>query len=259
MARPLAVITGASSGIGAVFARKLAGRGYDLILSARRRDRLESIVREVPGAHRIFAADLSRPEGIEALASEIGSEPVDLLVNNAGFGTKGRFFESPLEDNERMHRVHMDAVLALTHAVLPGMVRRDSGAVINVSSVAGYARSPGNVSYCATKAWINAFTEGLYLELKGLNSKVVVQALCPGFTYTEFHDVMKVDRGAVPKWLWMDAGVVVDASLDALRTGKLFVVPGWPYRLLTAVMPKLPVGLRLRAEAASPHSKSRMK
>jgi short-subunit dehydrogenase len=114
------------------------------------------------------------------------------------------------------------------------------------------------VSYCATKAWINAFTEGLYLELKGAGSRVGVQALCPGFTYTEFHDVMGADRAAVAKWLWMRADDVVEASLEALGTGKLFVVPGWQYKLVVAVGTKFPAALRLALQARSPHTRSRL-
>ena len=126
-------------------------------------------------------------------------------MNNAGFGTKGRFYESPLATQAAMHRVHIDATMRLSHAALRSMTARDEGAIVNVSSVAAFVRSPANVSYCATKAWINAFTEGLYLELKGAGSKVDVQSLCPGFTYTEFHDVLGADRNKVPKWLWMNA------------------------------------------------------
>lgn len=259
MSRPLAAITGASSGIGSVFARQLSGRGYDLLLIARRKDRLDQLAAELPGSHRSLAADLSTLDGIRSVAERLRAEPrLELLVNNAGFGTKGRFFEAPFDDQERMHRVHIDTTLALTHAVLPGFVRRNSGGIINVSSVAGFARSPGNVSYCATKAWMNAFTEGLYLDLKTVNSAVRVQALCPGFTYSEFHDTMGVGRDSVPRWLWMQADRVVAASLAGFDNGKLFVVPGWPYRLLASLLPRLPTGLRVRLEAGSPHSRSRL-
>lgn len=262
MPRPLALITGASSGIGEVFARKVATRGYDLVLVARRRDRLEALARELKtnGVHAVpLAADLSTADGIQEVAHRIAAESsLDLLVNNAGYGLKGRFWETPVEDQERMQTVHIDATLRLTHAALSGMVRRNSGAIVSVSSVAAYARSQGNVGYCASKGWINDFTEGLYLELKSAGARVKVQALCPGFTYTEFHDVMGVRRDRIARWLWMDAGYVVEESLKGLEAGKLFVIPGWQYRMTTVLMPRLPSWLRLRMERASPHSRDRV-
>jgi uncharacterized protein len=258
MSRPLAAITGASSGIGAEFARKLAARGYDLLLIARRLERLRKMAGELPVDAEPLAADLAVPEDLERVAVRLAGEPrLTLLVNNAGFGTQGRFFEVPFEDQARMHRVHIDAILRLTHAALGGMVRRGRGGVINVSSVAAFARGPANVSYCATKSWINAFTEGVYLELHGMGSKVTVQALCPGFTRTEFHDVAGMDRGAIPRWLWMSAGEVVDASLAGLDTGKLFVIPGWKYRLFVSWFTRLPARLRLWMEGRSPTSGGR--
>ncbi len=250
MPRPLAAVTGASAGIGAEFARKLAARGYDLLLIARRLERLEKMAAELPVDAEPFAADLALPADLERVAARLAGEPrLALLVNNAGFGTHGTFFEAPFEDQARMHRLHIDAVLRLTHAALGGMVSRNQGGVINVSSVAAFARSPANVSYCATKCWINAFTEGVYLELRGIGSQVTVQALCPGFTYTEFHDVMGMDRGLIPRPLWMSAAEVVDASLAGLDARKLFVIPGWKYRLFVSWLSLLPAGIRLRLEA----------
>ena len=259
----MAAITGASAGLGTVFARKLAAGGYDLLLIARRADRLRQVAEEVSRAHGVEAqtmtADLSRLDEIDAVAARLtGEARLALLVNNAGFGTKGRFWETALEDQVAMHRVHIDATMRLTRAALAAMVPRDEGAVINVSSVAAFFRSPANVSYCATKAWINAFTEGLRLELAGVGSRVAVQALCPGFTYTEFHDAMGVDRAVVPKWLWMRAEDVVGESLDALPRRKLFVVPGWQNKLVVAIGTKLPASLRTALQARSPHTKSRL-
>ena len=261
--RELAAITGASAGIGAEFARQLAAGGSDLLLIARRRERLEALAGELARAHGVavdvMEADLSATADIERVAARLAGESrLTLLVNNAGFGTKGRFWQTAIEGQVAMHRVHMDATMRLTHAALGGMVTRNAGGVINVASVAGFARSQSNVSYCATKAWINAFTEGVHLELRGIGSKVRVQALCPGFTYSEFHDVMGMDRGAIPKWLWCSAESVARESLDGLRAGKLFVVPGWPYKLLVAAITKLPGWLRVRAEGASPHTKGRL-
>ena len=256
MARPLAAVTGASAGIGAAFARKLAARGYDLLLIARRRDRLEQLAAELPVDAEPFPADLSVPEEIERVAQRLSGDPrLDLLVNNAGFGTRGRIFEAPFEEQARMHRVHVDATLRLTHAALAGMVRRDRGGIINLASVAAFARSPNNVSYCATKTWIHVFTEGVYLELRGIRSKVKVQSLCPGFTHSEFHDVLGVDRSFIPARLWMSAEDVVETSLQGLDRGKLFVIPGWKYRLFVSLFPRLPSALRLRLEAKPRYTK----
>jgi short-subunit dehydrogenase len=239
--RPVAAITGGSSGIGAEFARQLAGRGYDLILTARRRDRMEALARELGCRVEIVVADLAVDADVERVADRLRSEPrLRLLVNNAGFGTLGRFWKVEVADEDRMHRVHVLATMRLTHAVLKPMMERGSGGVINVSSVAGFFAYPGSVSYSATKAWINRFTECLGLELIHGGSRVRMQALCPGFTYSEFHDVMGIDRSSVPKSMWMNARDVVAASLSGLDAGRLFVIPGWRYRLLVAVGSVIP-------------------
>jgi uncharacterized protein len=256
LAQSLVAITGASSGIGAVFARKLAP-DYDLLLIARRKDRLEELARELEQSRgtrvEVLEADLCAPGDLEKVAARLASDPkLVMLINNAGFGSKGRFWEAPLESQTQMHQLHVMAAMRLTHAALGNMVPRDLGAVINVASVASFVRSQGSVSYGATKAWMTAFTEGLYLELKGMRSHVLVQALCPGFTYSEFHDTMAVSRSALagPK-LWLRAEDVVDASLEGLRRGKLFVIPGWRYRVLLALLTKLPSSLRIALEARS--------
>jgi short-subunit dehydrogenase len=264
MTNSLAAITGASAGIGSVFARKLAAQGYDLLLIARRGDRLEQLAAELERAHQIHAetctADLSVAEDMDRIAARLAAEPrLDLLVNNAGFGVKGRYWEAPLEANLKMHRLHIDAILRLTNAALAAMVARGRGAIINVASVAGFTRSPGSATYCATKAWLIAFTEGLYLDLKSARSPVVVQALCPGFTYSEFHDVAGVDRASIPKPFWLNAEDVVDASLAGLRRRKLFVVPDWKYKLIVALVNRIPVRMRLAFEAGAPHNRARMR
>jgi uncharacterized protein len=189
--RPVALITGASSGIGEAFARKLAARGFDLILVARRAERLAQIARELPAESTIVVADLTTEEGMHATCQTIGACPwLEILVNNAGFGTLGRFWQTDLAGQEAIHRLHVMAAMRLTHAALTGMTERARGSVINVSSVAAFGQSEGNVSYCATKAWMNSFTEGLAIELRHAGSPVRVQALCPGFTVTEFHDTL---------------------------------------------------------------------
>ncbi len=254
----LAVITGASSGLGEVFARKLALQGYQLLLVARREDRLRSLANSLGPAHEILAIDLANPDALERLAAKLESSPnLQLLVNNAGFGTKGVFWETDYRQQFQMHQLHVMATLRLSRAALAGMVNRNSGALINVASVAGFFRSRGNVSYCATKAWTNAFTEGLHLELKRSGSAVKVQSLYPGFTYTEFHDQMGVSRDSVPKMFWMPAEFVVNESLRGLSRGKLYVIPGWHYKFLVAIGTRLPIWFRLKLQSRSPHTKGR--
>jgi hypothetical protein len=245
-AKPLAVVTGASSGIGAAYARALAARGYDLVLVARRQERLQQLAddlsRRFRGACTVLRADLTDAAELRQVEEFLAGAPhLELLVNNAGFGTLGRFSDGPVEIQDAMHRLHVLATLRLTHAALRNLTARGQGAVVNVSSVAAFAPRPGSTSYYATKAWINCFTEGLYLELKCAGSRVRVQALCPGFTLTEFHEVLGLDRKAIlgASW-WMAAEDVVEASLRGLEKGKLFVVPGLRYKLLVGLLRLLP-------------------
>ena len=262
--RPIALVTGASSGLGAEFARQLARDGFDVVLVARRRERLEELAQEISAAHaaqaEVLAADLADEKDCRRVASRVaGEERLEILVNNAGFGTKGRFWEGELEIQEKMHRLHVLATMRLAHAALPGMVRRGRGGIINVSSSAAFGRSPGNVSYCATKSWMNAFTEGLALELHNLGSPVRVQALCPGFTWSEFHDTMGVSRSIVPASWWMKAEEVVAISLRGLERGKIIVVPGWRYRCFAALIGVLPFRLRFRLEARAPYRRDQLR
>jgi hypothetical protein len=243
--RPLAAITGASAGIGATFARTLAARGYDFILIARRTDRLQALAAELAqsGAKsEIVTADLNDHADLERVAEHLQALPrLDLLINNAGFGVRGQFASAEYAGQEGMHLLHVMATLRLTHAVLAGMVARQSGAVINVASVAGFLTSPGSVSYGASKCWINAFTEGIWMELRGAGSPVRVQALCPGFTYSEFHDVAGMDRTKLaPKSWWYPAEQVVEESLAGLDRDRIFVIPGWRYRLLVTFVNFIP-------------------
>jgi short-subunit dehydrogenase len=262
LARNVVAITGASSGIGAAFARRLAPT-HDLILIARRRERLLALASEFSHAYgtnaEIVEADLAEEDDIVRVADRIGSESrLVLLVNNAGFGTRGRFWEAPIESQERMHRLHVMATVRLSHAALRILVQRSEGGIINVASVSAFVRVPGTVSYAATKTWMTTFTEGLYLELKGIRSNVTVQALCPGYTHSEFHDALGVEReklGGSP--LWLTAEEVVDASLEGLSRRKLFVIPGWRYRLLTTFLSKIPSALRVHVEALGGRMRSR--
>ena len=252
------MVTGASSGIGAAFARALAARGYDLALVARRQDRLKQLADEISKAHgagcTVLAADLTNDAELRKVEDFLaGAANLALLVNNAGFGALGRFFEAPVESADAMHRLHVLATMRLTHAALGNLVARGDGAVVNVSSVAAFVPRPGSTSYYATKAWINCFTECIHLELKSAGSRVRVQALCPGFTLTEFHDVLGVDRKTILSgaW-WMAADDVVAASLQGLDEGKLFVVPGLRYKLLVGLLRMLPRGLVHYAVAKGP-------
>jgi short-subunit dehydrogenase len=249
MTKGLAVVTGASSGIGETFARRLARQGYDLLLIARRRDRLESLAAELARDHGIaadpLALDLTCDADLRTLEQRLTTATnLQLLVNNAGFGVSGRFYRASLDDLDRMHRLHVLATMRLTWAALQQLATRNTGAIINVSSVAGFIVSPGGAGYSATKAWINSFTEGIWLDLKTRGSRVRIQSLCPGFTYSEFHDTMGMDRSGVPKAWWTTSEFVVDASLDGLAADKLFVVPGWRYRLLLLVIRLVPASLR---------------
>lgn len=260
---PLAVITGASSGLGAEYARQLGALGYNLLLAARRMDRLEQLQRDLERTYHVrvepYCVDLADDVLLDDFAKRLEAEEhVDLLVNNAGFGTKGWFHLTDYARQVEMHKLHIFATMRLTRAALPGMIERRSGAIINVASVAGFFRSSGSVSYCATKGWMIDFSEGLRVELDDLGSPVTVQALCPGFTYTEFHDVLGSDRSRIPKQLWMPAQFVVAESVKAVASRKLIVVPGWRYKLIVTIGKRLPVWLRLKLETKSPHAKTRV-
>jgi len=254
---PLAVITGASSGIGASFARKLAARGFHLLLAARREDRLRALATEIGDLYRVqvepMVVDLTVDADRDRLAERIRTAPdLGMLVNNAGFGTIGYFFDVDVRREEAMVRLHLLTTTSLTQAALANLVARGQAGsgVINVSSVAAYFTSPDNVGYCATKTWMNAFTEGLAIELDTRNSPVRVQALCPGFTLSEFHDVLGMDRGRIPASLWMTPDFVVEESLRGFDRGKVIVVPGWRYKAIVGLIRVVPASLVRRTTVA---------
>ena len=249
----LAVITGASSGLGAAFARKLAARGYDLLLVARRQDRLQSLAREIGEQYHVkaeaLAADLTDDHALAGVAARVcDAADLGLLVNNAGFGVLGYFFEADVESQDKMYRLHVLATARLAHAALTNLVPRGKAGtgVINVSSVAAYFASPQNAAYCSTKAWMNRFTEAAALDLIARGSPVTVQALCPGFILTEFHDTLRMDRSTIPSSMWMNADFVVHESLRGFTKGTLFVIPNWRYKLIVAFLRLLPASLMRR-------------
>jgi short-subunit dehydrogenase len=238
-----ALVTGASSGIGAAFARRLAGDRYDLVLVARDKDRLNDLATELSGEHGIdvtpLPADLTKTVSLRKVERAIAADDtLEILINNAGFGTMGQFAELDVDREEEEVRLNALAVLRLTHAALPGMIARRRGAVVNVSSLAGLQPAPTNATYAATKAFVNAFTESIHEELRGTG--VQVQALCPGFTRTEFQERAGIDVSTIPEVAWMDASEVVEASLSGLRRGEVVCVPGVLNRLLATAVTTIP-------------------
>jgi uncharacterized protein len=228
--RAVTLVTGASSGIGAGFARACAARGDDLVMVARDERRLEELAESFEKEHSIevevLAADLSTEVGTGVVEARLESDdpPVDLLVNNAGFGTVGKFAELPREREAQEVQLNVVALMRLCHAGLPGMVGRRRGGVINVSSVAGYQPTPLNATYGATKAFVISFSHALHEELLG--SGVNVMVLCPGFTRTEFQERAGLDSSAVPNFMWQSAEAVVAAALRAYDNGRAVCIPG---------------------------------
>ena len=248
-----ALITGASSGIGAAFARRLAAEDYDLILVARREERLAALAAELGGRHGVvaqrLAVDLTEPAGLEEVEKYVASrEPVDLLVNSAGFGARGDFAQVDLHRQLEMIQLHVLASVRLARAVLPGMIERDRGGIINVASLEAFIPLPGDATYSATKAFLVTFSQALHEELR--ETGVRVQALCPGFTRTELHNVEQLpesDLSRIPAMLWSSADEVVAASLRALPRGPVVCVPGWKNRVIVALARLGVVRVLLRA------------
>jgi len=227
---PTALITGATAGLGAAFARKLAGEGYDLVLVARNTDRLAATRARLRTEQIIdvetMTADLSTEAGCAGVVDRLGDRdhPVDLLVNNAGMGLGAGFSDGPAENSLRLTRLNVVAVLRLAHAALGPMRARGSGDIINVSSVAGFTPATKNAAYSASKAWVTSFSESLHAHHAGTGVRVL--ALCPGLVHTEFHQRAGLDMSRVPHWLWTDADDVVGDALRALRRGQSICVPG---------------------------------
>lgn len=248
-----ACITGATSGIGAAFAQKLAGLGFDLILTGRREDKIRRLARKIISETgvkvEVVIADLSREEIVDELAAKISkADNLEILVNNAGFAVRNFFHYENFSTHRDMLVVHVMAPLRLTHAALPGMVKRGKGAVINVSSTSSFTPFPKNAMYAATKCFLNLFSESLYLELKSTGVKV--QVLCPGMTRTDFHERMGFkrediykDRGLLKA---MEPEEVVEISLKCLKKDKPVCIPGFHNKLTAVLVGWLPRSILYR-------------
>ncbi len=248
MTRRLCLITGASAGIGAAFVRTYAAHGWDVALTGRRAERLHQIADEVRmrfGVETlVLPADLAEPSAPEKLFSDIEGHGrvVDALVNNAGFSNTGGFVPSAWADHRRFLQVLMLAPAELAHRALPGMLERRFGRIVNVCSVAGLLPATGgDTLYGPTKSWLIKFSQGLHLEVR--DQDVHVSALCPGYTYSEFHDVngsrARLSQ-AVPEWLWMGADEVAEAGYEAAEANRPVCVPGAPYKTVAALLKALP-------------------
>lgn len=240
---PHALITGASSGLGAEFARQLAAQGYQLTLLARNQQRLETLADELRASHgrevATLAADLCTEEGRAAAEQHLAGDGIDLLVNNAGIGLAGEFWEAPMSALQSQLDLNVTAVLRLSRAALAPMIERGQGEIINVSSVAGFFPGRGS-TYTASKNWVTSFTEGIGAALPGTGVRMM--ALCPGFTHTEFHQRAGLDRPG-PKLFWLSAEQVVREGLRDLRAGKIVSIPSRQYKVLVALGGLVPRGL----------------
>ena len=249
MVRRLALITGASAGIGAEFARQYAARGWDVALTARRADRLEALALDLEARYdcsaRVIAQDLAGEGAVEAILAEVREtgRSVDALINNAGYGLPGTFFNTDWDDQATFIRVLFTAPCELVHKLLPGMAERGYGRIINVASLVGYTPgSAGHTLYAPIKAAMIKFSEGVHAEAKAAGHNIHVTALCPGLTWTEFHDVngTRARTNQAPAWMWMEAGPVVEAGIDAVERGMPVVVPGAQNKGLATLAKLLP-------------------
>lgn len=241
-----AFITGATSGIGAEFARQLAEMGYDLVITGRREDVITGLASELETKYKvnveIIFAELSEEAGIQKVINYINKiDSIDLLINNAGFGLNKFFTRSDIEWQVKMNHVHTDASIRLIHATLPKMIKQKSGYIINVASVAGLCPVVRDVVYCGSKAFLINFSKALDMEVKGQG--IHIQALCPGFTRTDFHgklNLSKADYKKINKMNWMAADKVVEYSLKHLYRNKVVCIPGFMNRMVVRLTPFIP-------------------
>jgi short-subunit dehydrogenase len=249
MAKPVALVTGASAGIGEEFARQLAARGNDLVIVARDQARLETLAKTLSdefGAQcEVLAADLT--DGAQLAAVEARTRSVDILVNNAGFGTYGRFDTLDVDAEIREINLNVVALVRLTHAAVGPMVERGKGGILNVSSLASYQPGPLNATYSATKAFVTSFSQAVHEELSGTG--VAVTVLCPGFTKTEFQERANVPATSVPGFMWQNAPEVAKAGLDALAHNRAIIVPGSLNKILGGFSSVAPNAITRRASA----------
>ncbi|MET7997089.1 SDR family oxidoreductase [Amycolatopsis sp. NPDC005232] len=249
---PEALVTGATAGIGAAFARRLASDGFGVVLVARDAARLEQFARSLRADHgvpvEVLVADLATDAGITRVEQRVAT--VDLVVNNAGFGQQAEFLETEVAAELDMLRVHCEAVLRITKAALPGMLARRRGGVINVASVAAFF-SRG--TYSASKAWVVVFSDSVREQVRG--SGVHVMALCPGWVRTEFHERSGMDTSGIPDSLWLDGETLVAAAIRDFRRGTAVSVPDVRYKAAAALGKLLPRPLmtRIAARTGSKH------
>jgi short-subunit dehydrogenase len=240
-----ALITGPATGIGRAFADKLALEGYDLVLVSRDEAALKETAADLTRLHgvacEVLAADLTDPDDLARVEERFRTGPIEILVNNAGFGLKKPFWANPVEVEEKQLDLLVRVVLRLTHAAVLPMIERGSGAVVNVSSVAGFLQRG---SYSAHKSWVTNFSAGLAIELH--SKGVAVMALCPGLVHTEFHDRMGMDKTIIPSFMWLDATDLVNAAWKDLMRGKAISIPTRRYQLLTAAARYTPRALIAR-------------
>jgi short-subunit dehydrogenase len=250
MARPIALVTGASAGIGNAFAHGLAARGYDLVVVARDTARLDALAKELEAAHgtvaEVLTADLSDPVRLATVEARLADRdrPIELLVNNAGFATTGHFQDLPIDREVEEIALNVVALTRLTHAALPNMLEHRAGGVLNVASIAAFQPTPGNSTYGATKAFVHSLSQGIHEELRGTGVNCMV--LCPGFTRTEFQARAGVDSSDVPDFLWQEAPTVVDFALKAFAKGKAVCVPGALNRTTAGFSATVPSGVSRR-------------
>ena len=231
-----ALVTGATAGIGAAYSKLLAKDGFDLVLVARDKKRLtdtgKSLSKEFGIKAEVLVADLTKAYQLAKVEKRLASKvkPIEVLINNAGFGINKSFLDSDIAAEQQLLDVLVTAPMRLTHSVLPLMKQRNSGTIVNISSVASWIAGG---TYSAAKSYLTVFTESLHTELRG--SKVNISALCPGFTKTEFHQRGRMKMNGLPNFMWLTAEKVVAQSWKAAKSGKAISVPGWQYLILSSI------------------------